>query len=261
MTIRRDLDELAERGICQRIHGGAMRLRVVENSSTSYPTYLMREQAQAAEKIAIARAAAALVQPGDTIAIDGGTTAAYLARALRSVEGITVISNSLNILQELSDLPSIVCISPGGMVVIEDVRVAGGEWTFAGPVAVTGLRSFRPRLAFLGSSGITLAHGTSDMRPYQVEIKRTLMDISEQAILIADYTKFGRARGMIVAPATAFHRIITDSGSPVADVVALRQLGIDVTVVEPALDAPAAHSAKGSEAHRAAAGRQNGDAR
>jgi DeoR/GlpR family transcriptional regulator of sugar metabolism len=258
MTIRRDLDELAERGICQRVHGGAMRLRVVENSSTAYPTYRMREQTRAAEKAAIARAAAALVRPGDTIALDTGTTAAYVARTLRNVEGITVISNSLNVLQELADLPGVVCISPGGMVVVEDVRMGGGELTFAGPVAVAGLRSFRPRLSFIGSSGFTLTHGTSDLRPYQVEIKRTLLEIAEAAVLMTDSTKFGRANGMLVAPATAFRTIITDAGVGAADVAALRRLGIEVTVVDPEREPITAAPSSGDNDQRVGASQRNG---
>ena len=74
MTIRRDLDELENRGICQRIHGGAVALRVMEYRNPVYPSYWQRERCQAKEKVAIGRAAAALVQPGDVVTIDTGST-------------------------------------------------------------------------------------------------------------------------------------------------------------------------------------------
>jgi len=243
MTIRRDLDELEARGVCQRIHGGAMSLRVMEYRSTVYPPFALREQAQAAEKIAIAHAAASLIKPGDTIAIDSGTTAAYLAYVLRDFNAITVISNSLQVLAQLYDVTGIHLVSPGGTLSLEGMNAGGGDLSFVGPVANTTLCSFRPNLAFISASGVSITDGLSNVGLFQAEIKRTLIDISEQAILIADHTKFGQASGMIVASLERIDGVITDSQAPAQDINKLRLMGISVTLVEPSQESVALRQA------------------
>lgn len=236
MTIRRDLDELEARGICQRIHGGAISLRVQEYRGPAYPSYGQREQQQAREKTAIARAAAGLVQPAEVIAIDTGTTAAYLAQALRHTYPLTVISNSLSVLDQLHDVTAIALICPGGTLSVEDRNLASGDLSFVGPLTVAALRNFRPNKAFITTSGLTVADGITNAALLQAEIKRTLIEISEEAILITDHTKFGRASGFLVAGVTAFRKIITDVAAPAEDVAALRRQGIEVILVEPAGD-------------------------
>lgn len=243
MTIRRDLDELEARGVCQRIHGGAMSLRVMEYRSTVYPPFALREQAQAAEKIAIAHAAAALIKPGDTVAIDSGTTAAYLAYVLRDFNAITVISNSLQVLAQLYDVTGIHLVSPGGTLSLEGMNAGGGDLSFVGPVANTTLSSFRPNLAFISASGVSITDGLSNVGLFQAEIKRTLIDISEQAVLITDHTKFGQASGVIVASLERIDQVITDSQAPAQDVQKLRLMGISVTLVEPSQEAVALRAA------------------
>jgi DeoR/GlpR family transcriptional regulator of sugar metabolism len=243
MTIRRDLDELEARGVCQRIHGGAMSLRVMEYRTSVYPPYALREQAQAAEKIAIAHAAAALIKPGDTIAIDSGTTAAYLAYVLRDFYAITVISNSLQVLAQLYDVTGIHLVSPGGTLSLEGMNAGGGDLSFVGPVANTTLCSFRPNLAFISASGVSITDGLSNVGLFQAEIKRTLIDISEQVVLITDHTKFGQASGVIVASLERIDRVITDSQAPAEAINKLRLMGISVTQVDAAQESIALRQA------------------
>jgi DeoR family fructose operon transcriptional repressor len=237
MTIRRDLDELEARGVCQRIYGGAISLRVNTYrtpSNAGYPTYSLREQCCAAEKTAIGRRAAALVQPGDLIAIDSGTTASHLAYALRDTEPITVITNSIGVLAQLYDVTSISLISPGGTLSIETSTASGGDMSFVGPIAAAALRSLRPKRAFIGTSGLSVADGVFNVGLFQAEIKRTLIEIAEEVILISDHTKFGQVSGFSVAGMRSFHKIITDIHAPERDVAELRALGIEVILVEPA---------------------------
>jgi DeoR/GlpR family transcriptional regulator of sugar metabolism len=236
MTIRRDLDYLESRGVCQRIHGGAVSLRVIGQSPPPYPLYEQREQHQAAEKAAIARAAAGLVRPGEVVALDSGTTATYLARALRATSPLTVISNSIRVLDPLHDVSNITLICPGGTLFAEDMQLIGSDYVFVGPLAVSTLRRFRPNKVFIGTSGITVNDGISNAGLFQAEIKRTLIEIAEEAILIADHTKFGQVSGFLVAGVRAFRRIITDTLAPAAEVEALRAQGIEVSLVEPAED-------------------------
>jgi DeoR/GlpR family transcriptional regulator of sugar metabolism len=237
MTIRRDLDELEARGVCHRIHGGAISLRVAEVRAPTYPPYFQREQCQVREKVAIARAAAGLVRPGEVIALDSGTTAAYLAQALRSTYPLTVITNSIRVLDQFLDVTNIALICPGGTLSVEDRNLSGGDLAFVGPLAVSALRGFRPNKAFIGTSGISIADGISNAGLFQAEIKRVLIEIAEEAILITDHTKFGQATGFLVAGVQAFRRIITDTLAPAQDVEALRARGIEVILVEPAVEA------------------------
>jgi DeoR/GlpR family transcriptional regulator of sugar metabolism len=238
MTIRRDLDELSARGVCQRTHGGAISLRVQQYRGDTYSPYLLREQAQAREKVAIGRAAAGLVAPGETIALDSGTTAAYMANALRGRPSFTVITNSLRVMDQLYDVARATLISPGGTLAMDGVGVPGGDIGFVGPIAVSTLRRFRVSKAFITASGVTVEDGVSNAGLFQAEIKRTLIEIADEAILITDHTKIGRLEGFVVTGIGAFRRVITDAGARPEDVRRLRELGIEVTLVEPAAEAP-----------------------
>ncbi len=249
MTIRRDLDELAARGVCQRIYGGAIALRMPESRPSgrtldpAYPTFQQREYVQVREKLAIARAAAALVSPADAIAIDSGTTAACLARELRNSAPITVITNSIRVISQLQDVAQITLVCPGGIISSADRSILGGDLAFVGPIAVSTLRTLHAKKAFITTSGLTVAKGISNASPFQAEIKRVMIEIADEAILLADHTKFGQAHGFLVAPPVAFTKIITDTAAPPEDVSALRAMGVEVIEVVPSEDVPVPHPA------------------
>ncbi len=235
MTIRRDLDVLAGRGACQRIRGGAMALRRPENRNYAYPSYFFREQVQTREKRAIARAAVTLIRSGDTVAVDSGTTMTMLAEAARNLEGITVISNSFQVLERLRNAPGVVAISPGGILAVEDMGM--GEVSFAGPMTVSALRTFRPRRAFISASGVELGSGIFNAGLFQAEIKRTLIEIAAESILVIDSSKFGRANGVLVATLDRFSTVVTDTGASQEVIAGLRRIVPQVIVVEPAAEA------------------------
>jgi DeoR/GlpR family transcriptional regulator of sugar metabolism len=228
-----------------------MAMRKPENRNYAYPSYFSREQVQAGEKRAIARAAAALIRPGDTIALDSGTTMTMLADEARNLEGISVISNSLQVLDRLRNAPGVVAISPGGILAVEDMGV--GEVSFAGPMTVSALRTFRPRRAFISASGVELGSGIFNAGLFQAEIKRTLIEIAAESILVVDSSKFGRANGVLVTTLDRFSSVITDSGATEEVLAALRRAVRDVVVVEPASEA-AAEDAERAPALAAAGG-------
>jgi DeoR/GlpR family transcriptional regulator of sugar metabolism len=238
MTIRRDLDELEKRGVCQRTYGGAISLRIndYQAAGVGYPPFSSRERAYAPEKVAIARQAAKLVRPGDVIALDSGTTASFLAWELRGVGPITVITNSIGVMAQLCDVTSISLISLGGTLSLEGSFVPGGDMSFVGPVAVATLRKFRPNKAFIGTSGLSVTEGIFNAGLFQAEIKRTMIEVAEEAILITDHSKFGQASGFIVTNMGSFSKIITDTGAPQDAVEALRAMGLEVILVEPEHD-------------------------
>lgn len=238
MTIRRDLIRLERMGLCRRTRGGAASLHGVLARDTHYSE---RELLNVAEKMAIGRAAAELVQDGETIAIDAGTTTAHLAAALKDRRNITVITNSLRVLDQLCDSPGIKLISTGGTVSPADSGKLGhGDHFLVGPLAEAGMQRFRPSKAFLGTIGCTLADGLSNSVLEQSQIKRVMMEVSAEVILLADHTKFGRVASSIVGPVTLLNRIITDTGIVPRIKEALERQGIEVITVESAREVPLA---------------------
>jgi len=131
----------------------------------------------------------------------------------------------------------VVAISPGGILAIEDM--GAGEVSFAGPMTVSALRAFRPRRSFISASGVVLNEGIFNAGLFQAEIKRTLIEIAGEAVLVTDSSKFGRANGVLVAPLTCFRTVITDTAAPEPEVVGLRALGVEVILVEPVSEAVA----------------------
>jgi DeoR family transcriptional regulator, fructose operon transcriptional repressor len=238
MTIRRDLDDLEQRGVCQRTHGGAISLRFLRYEDSRYGQYLERTRVQIAEKAAIGRAAARLVQPGELIAIDSGSTAAYLALALRNHTDLTVLTNSYRVVDQLVGAEGVTVISPGGTVSIEGNPYEGGETAVMGPVTTATLRTFRPSKVFISASAVSISDGISNQGLHQAEVKRVLIEIGEEVFLIVDHTKFAHPRGVIVAEIGAFRKVITDTGTSPTHIEQLTARNIDVIAVEPDPDPP-----------------------
>ena len=189
MTVRRDLTRLEQMGLCRRTHGGAVSVRGLSVQDIPYGE---RMRLYVAEKTAIGRAAAQMVNEGDTIAIDAGTTTAHMAAALRNRQHITVITNSLRVLEYLSDVPGMTVISTGGTVSTAIEEPPGrADPCLVGPLAEATMRRFRPDKAFMATTGLTLTDGLSNSVLEQAELKRLMIDLSDEIILLADHTKFG----------------------------------------------------------------------
>lgn len=235
MTVRRDLARLEKLGLCRRIHGGAVSTRGTLARDIDYSK---REQLHVAEKTAIGRAAAEMVMDGETIAIDAGTTTAHLAAALRGRHNVTVVTNSLRVLDQLCDARGITLISTGGTVApAMDGEFGHGDHFLVGPLAEATMRRFRPDKAFMGTTGLTLADGLSNSVLEQAELKRVMMEVSAEVILLADHSKFGRVASSIAGPVTLLHQVITDDAISPQMKAALEELGIRVTTVEAATGA------------------------
>jgi len=219
MTIRRDLLRLEARGILQRTHGGAVLLK---RPTVDHP-YYAREHEQVQEKAAIARLAAASIHDGETIVLDAGTTIAGLARLLVQKRELTVITNSVHVINELMGAPGITVIATGGTLWEPTVSLVG-------PVAVSTLRRFAADKAFLATPAISLEAGITNSNLYEAEVKSTMIEIAREKTLLVDHTKFGRTSYAVVAPLKALNRLITDQGTPASTVARLREMGIEVWV-------------------------------
>lgn len=219
-TARRDLQLLEEAGKLRRFHGGA----VVAKSAPPEPPFSERATAQAAEKRRIGRAAAALVDDGDTILLSSGTTVLEVARSLRGHRGLTVVTNSLLVINTLADVPDINLIALGGIL-------RPTEQSFIGHLAEQSLNDLRVSKAIIGIRAIDLETGlTNDYLP-ETQTDRRIVSIAREVIVVADHTKCGRISSVFVAPLTAVKTFVTDSLAPPEFLSALRERSIEVLAV------------------------------
>jgi len=216
-TIRRDLEEMNSLGWVQRDHGGALRIdsRMIESP------VLKRMVVQSQEKQRIGQAAATLVNSGETIFIGSGTTTLEVARHLPAAESLTVITNAMNIANELVNYPQITLIVIGGLV-------RNSELSLIGHITEQALRELRADKVFLGIRAVSLRDGlTSNYLP-EIMTDRAILQIAPAIILVADHTKLGRASTSHVAPISAIHTLVSDSQAPQEFVKELEALGINV---------------------------------
>ena len=215
MTVRRDLRALAREGKLERVRGGAV------NASTEPPfeeTVVERFEA----KDRIGAAAARLVQDGQTVMIDIGTTTLQAAHHLHGRD-ITVITSSLAVYDELVPDPAIELILPGG-VVRRNYR------SLVGVIAEDSLRQLKADILLLGTSAVDPELGVWDSTMVEVPIKRAMIEAADRVVLLADVEKFSAAGLVRVCDAGALDRIVCDGALPAPCLPALEATGIEVTV-------------------------------
>jgi DeoR/GlpR family transcriptional regulator of sugar metabolism len=216
-TIRRDLEEMDGQGWIQRTHGGAVQ---VERASRE-PPILQRIEENPTEKQHIGEAAASLVKDGETIFLGSGTTVLEIARHLPHDIRLTVITNSLPVINELAGHPNIDMIVIGGML-------RQSELSMVGHIAEQAVQEFRADKVFMGMRAIDTRHGfTNDYLP-ETMTDRAILTIAPQVIVVADHRKFGRVSSVLVGPVTVAQIVITDKATPQECVLELQNLGIDV---------------------------------
>jgi DeoR/GlpR family transcriptional regulator of sugar metabolism len=219
-TIRRDLEELSSQGLIRRTHGGAVR---VEPAAEESPM-LQRISEQHAEKQRIGRYAASLIQEGETIFLGSGTTVLEIANHIPVDKRLTVITNSLPVVNQLARHPKVELIVIGGML-------RQSELSMVGHVAEEAIKEFRADKVFMGMHAIDAHHGfTNDYLP-EVRTDRAILEISSNVIVVADHSKFGLLSSNLVAPVTAAMTIITDDGVHPGSNQALEELGLQVIQV------------------------------
>ncbi|MEE8444964.1 MAG: DeoR/GlpR family DNA-binding transcription regulator [Alphaproteobacteria bacterium] len=220
-TIRRDIKRLASDGRLRKVHGGATLPGVLHEAD-----FLQRMDENAAAKQAIARAAAAHVSDGDTLAFDTGTTTAYVARALVDRRNLLIVTNSLDIAGTLAGSRA------RGT---NRVYMAGGELQVElgaalGSTAVEFVEQFRVRTAFLSAGAIDATEGLMDYDLAEALFSRALIGCAERVIVVADHTKFGQ-RGLVRAcDLEAIDMLVTDAAPPPALAERLDAAGVVVEV-------------------------------
>lgn len=219
VTVRSDLDALAELGAVVRSHGGAVRrLEATED----YPLWA-KETLHRNEKVQIGKAAAELVRPGETIILDSGTTTAEVARHLKrlKLQSLTVITNALNIATELSDSSEIALIMIGGLL-------RPVSCSFVGPQAEAMMNEFHADRLFLAVDGFDLQDGPSTPDVLEAHLNNVMIRASKEVNVVADFSKLGRRSVSRIGPLDRIHRLITDSRADREFTDGLRKKGIEV---------------------------------
>lgn len=221
ITIRRDLLELQRQGLVRTTRGGA----ILNQGATYEPDYLAKVGQAREEKVRIAEAAAALTAPGDTLLLDAGTTTAAVAQALMGVRDLTVISNSLTVANVVTrHHHGIRFILIGGT--FREVSQA-----FLGPQAEDSLRPIRVDRVFLATEAMDIHRGLQVPDDRDASVKRTMLGCSQEIVVVADHTKFDLQRLYTFAPWDRIQRLITGADASPAAVDAIRQQGVEVTLV------------------------------
>jgi DeoR/GlpR family transcriptional regulator of sugar metabolism len=213
-TVRRDLRDLDEAGMLRRVHGGAL-----PRPGDTDPLPVRARRAPEA-KAFIARRAARIVQDGQVVMLDGGTTTLEVARALPERLSATVVTNSLPIALALADHPGVEVVVVGG-----SLRARAG--VTVGAAAVAALAAVRADVLFLGVCGLHPEIGVSVEDAEEREGKRAMIAGAAEVVGLADHDKLGTALPFVVAPLTELTTLVTDATDD--EVLApYRALGIDV---------------------------------
>jgi Transcriptional regulators of sugar metabolism len=233
-SIRLDLAELERRGFAKKVYGGAVLTEpdIPPSKDNSGPLYLIeaqfseRFQIQRVEKEAIGRAAANLINDGETIMIDGGTTTYQVCRCLADKHNLSIISDAFyNVWQELVSRSNLQIFLTGGFLRAESLSLVG-------EVAENMLHSFRAVKSILGIDGISIENGFTTLNFLEAGVKKRMIEASQELIIVADHTKFGKICPIPVAPIQRASKIVTDSGTPRDTIARLEKLGVEVIVAD-----------------------------
>lgn len=217
VTVRSSLSSLAEKGLIVRTHGGAF--------PAFHQSILDRQKDKVKTKARIARAAVDLVDDGDTIMIEAGTTTAQLARYLLGKRDVHVVTNNTLVIPYARFNPNL------------HLTVVGGEFrpateSLVGPVALNDLEQFHVRTAFIGTDGFGLDYGLTTHLVEGAEIVRKMTAQTERTVLLADSSKFGKVGFAKVIPLASVTILVTDDGLDGAVRLELEGLGIEVRIAE-----------------------------
>jgi DeoR/GlpR family transcriptional regulator of sugar metabolism len=221
MTVHRDLDELESRGVLRKSRGVA----TATSTSLVESSDVYRLGRERLEKEAIARAALDFIEPGQAIFLDDSTTVLHLAKHLPTKAPLTVITNVLTIMNELSTVRGISLVALGGNYY---------NWcsAFMGRMTNEAISRLRADTFIMSTSAITddtCFHQTLET----VDVKRAMFDAAARRILLADHTKFGKRALHSLAQLSEFDLVIVDSATDPAHLARLRAQGVEVVVAPP----------------------------
>lgn len=215
-TIRRDLERLEDAGRITRTHGGAVaRPRAIELSLHE------RELSNPREKEAIGRLAAGLIEEGDVVILDAGTTPGHVALALRERHGITAVTNGISALMALRDAQGIDVIVLGGALRHHSQAIVGSS-------AEDTVRRIRADMVFLGADGLVAGEGLNSPTEAMAHWKSVILDQARDVFVVADHSKLGAHRFAYLTPIKRDYSVITDWGATPSQLQEFAKLGISL---------------------------------
>jgi DeoR/GlpR family transcriptional regulator of sugar metabolism len=215
-TIRRDLSQMEEKGLIQRVHGGAISIEDPEE-----PPILNRKNEQPEAKRRIGIAAADLVNDNETVIITSGSTTEAMVHFLTGKNGLTVITNAINIASLLTRYPHISVIVLGG-------ALRHSEFSTHGHLTDQALQDLHADKIFHGVFGLDPDFGLTGADLQEVETDRKILGAARKLMVMADHTKFGVIGQIRLAPVEKVNTVITDDQTPEHFILALREKGIQV---------------------------------
>ena len=226
-TIREDLEFLQEKGYLQRVYGGAI---IREHYSTMETEYKQRELLNAREKNSIGKMASSLINDGDSVFIDYGTTTIEAVKNLVGKKNLTLITNSLPVAQELAQLSG---NSSGWKIILLGGILQENELTVHGDFCTSNLKKFNVAKALMGVGGIDIKAGLTEYLIEEASLQRLVIEHADTVIALADNSKFGLITLNHICPAEELDILITDWLTPEDVLEEYRSLGITVYSVSP----------------------------
>lgn len=220
ITIRKDLEHLQAKGLVQRTHGGALRL---PSGALFDPSLQEKQKQHSREKQRIAAAAADMVEEGQCIMLDSGTTTTAIAAMLKRFSQLTVITNAVNIAIELSNTNFEVILIGG--------TLRKNSFSLVGPLAEDVLEEMHADILFLGLDGFDLEIGVMTPNFLESRVNRAMVKAARRVVAVCDSTKFNRRSLSRIVPVSAVHCVITDRDIPKEIEEGLRSQNIEVVLV------------------------------
>jgi DeoR family transcriptional regulator, aga operon transcriptional repressor len=221
ITIRHDLDFLESKRLVQRTYGGAF----VPRNTTLFDLFFKgKERHRVKEEQLMAAAAVALVQEGQCVLLDSGSTTTLIARALRKFSHLTIVTNAVNIAAELGDTDFEIILVGGNL--------RKNSSSLVGPFAEDVLREIHADILFLGVDGFDTQIGITT--PYLLEgrVNRAMVKASKKVVVACDSAKFGRCSLTLVVSPSSIHTVITDTQIRAADSEALKSVGVEIILIQ-----------------------------
>jgi len=215
-TIRRDLREMAQQGLLQRVHGGAL------PASPALADFAGRERIAPDGKVAIGRAAARMLRPGQVVMLDGGTTARQVARHIPLDLQATIVTHSPTIALELLNHPRVEVILIGGRLFKHSVVAVGA-------VTIEAIAQVHADTYFMGVTGVHPKTGLTTGDYEEAAVKRALSQAAAETVVLASSEKLNTASPYVVVSLSAISGIITERATPASLTRPYEKLGISVT--------------------------------
>jgi DeoR family transcriptional regulator of aga operon len=225
VTVRKDLNSLHQRNLLVRTRGGAIRLPESDNSNGNDIPINSKRLYNYKEKQAIGRQAASLINEGETIILDSGTTTLEIARNLHHLNKLTVITNALNIAAELLNYKRFNVIMLGGYLRETSQSVVG-------PIAEANLKIFYCDKLFLGVDSFSIETGLSTPNIEEANINQIMFSMAKEVIAVLDSSKFNKRSFVFIAPVNKVNTVVTDGGIPQNVRRQLKSMNIEVLVAE-----------------------------